>query len=573
MKGILKYYRFYKAKLVLVIVVKVIGTVMDLIIPFLLSFILDDVLPGIDRGNLGRIFVYGFLMIVCSGLAFVLSFKANQIASDIGCHAAERLRNDLFEKAEKLSLEQIDDIGMPSLISRISTDTYNENQFYVIMLRLGLRAPVLFVGGIVASLILNVRLTLILLAAIPFIVALIGLIGKFGIPLFSQVQRTLDDLVRVIREDISGIKVIKSLSKEADEQKRFDQINRQVVALEMKSGKVMNIMNPSVNLIMNACLTLIILCGAWLYNLNADYASSGEIIAFISYFTIILNSMLSLVRIFLTYSRAKASGERIRAVFSLPERKDESNREVSVHFIEFDSVDFSYNKKERNLSAIDFTLEKGETMGILGSTGSGKTTILNLLFRFYSPDRGKIFLNYREVGAYEQEAISKMTGAVFQNDLLFNMSVRENILFYRDFGEKEVVQALYDAQADFVFDLPEGIDTVLDAKGNNLSGGQKQRILIARALIGHPPLIVLDDATSALDYKTDAKLRKVLRENYADSTQIIVSQRISSLAGCDSVLIVDRGKIVAQGSNEDLMETSPLYREIYSSQMGGDADE
>lgn len=212
-------------------------------------------------------------------------------------------------------------------------------------------------------------------------------------------------------------------------------------------------------------------------------------------------------------------------------------------------------------------------MGILGSTGSGKTTILNLLFRFYSPDRGKIFLNYREVGAYEQEAISKMTGAVFQNDLLFNMSVRENILFYRDFGEKEVIQALYDAQADFVFDLPEGIDTVLDAKGNNLSGGQKQRILIARALIGHPPLIVLDDATSALDYKTDAKLRKVLRENYADSTQIIVSQRISSLAGCDSVLIVDRGKIVAQGSNEDLMETSPLYREIYSSQMGGDADE
>lgn len=555
------------------IAVKIVGTAMDLVIPFLLSFILDDVLPGIDQKNIWQIFIYGFLMVLCSALAFVLSYKANQIASDIGCHAAERLRNDLFKKVEKLSLEQIDEVGIPSLISRISTDTYNENQFYVIMLRLGLRAPVLFIGGIIASLILNVRLTLVLLAAIPFIVILIWLIGKFGIPLFSRVQRTIDDLVRILREDISGIKVIKSLSKETDEQKRFGKINRQVVDLELKSGKVMNLMNPSVNLIMNICLTLIILCGAWLYNINARYASSGEIIAFISYFTIIMNSMLSLVRIFMTYSKANASGERIRSIFALPERRDEKNREVSSHFIEFDSVDFSYNKKEMNLSGIDFALEKGETLGILGSTGSGKTTILNLLFHFYSPDRGRIFLNYRAVDTYEKEEISKMTGAVFQSDLLFNMSVRENILFYRDFGEKDVVQALYDAQADFVFELPEGIDTVLDAKGNNLSGGQKQRILIARALLGHPPLIVLDDATSALDYKTDAKLRKALKEHYAESTLIVVSQRISSVAGCDLILIVDQGKIAAKGNNEELMKTSPLYREIYSSQMGGDQDE
>ena len=554
MKRILSYYKFYKFKLVLVIIVKIIGTALDLVIPFLLSFILDKILPNIDVNNYLNIIYYGLLMILCSVLAFIFSFKANQIASYIGSKCAEILRNDLFKKIENLSLEQVDEISMPSLISRISTDTYNENQLYNMILRIGLRAPVLFFGGIIASLLLNVKLTLIMLVCIPIVFFIIFLIGKIGIPLFSSIQNSLDYLVQTLREDITGIRVIKALAKEDYERNRYDKVNKKVIEYEIKSAKVMNILNPLVTLIMNICLTLVVLFGAILFSKNNNDVTSGQIIAFLSYFNIILTSMVSMSRIFIIYSKAKASAERINYVFDLKTDDNNIKNDVSSHFIEFRNVYFSYSKKEPNLKNINFTIEENQSFGLIGATGSGKTTLLNLLLGFYKVDEGEIFFNYKNIKSYSK------------NDLLFNMSIKDNVDFYRNLNNLDINKALYTAQADFAFKM--GLDKIIDAKGNNLSGGQKQRLLIARALASSPKILILDDATSALDYKTDSLFRKSLKENYPNTSLIVVSQRISSLINLDKILIIDHGEIANYGKHEDLIKESKIYQEIYISQMG-----
>lgn len=566
MKRILSYYKFYKFKLVLVIIVKIIGTALDLVIPFLLSFILDKILPNIDVNNYLNIIYYGLLMILCSVFAFIFSFKANQIASYIGSKCAEILRNDLFKKIENLSLEQVDEISMPSLISRISTDTYNENQLYNMILRIGLRAPVLFFGGIIASLLLNVKLTLIMLVCISIVFFIIFLIGKIGIPLFSSIQNSLDYLVQTLREDITGIRVIKALAKEDYERNRYDKVNKKVIEYEIKSAKVMNILNPLVTLIMNICLTLVVLFGAILFSKNNNDVTSGQIIAFLSYFNIILTSMVSMSRIFIIYSKAKASAERINYVFDLKTDDNNIKNDVSSHFIEFRNVSFSYSKKELNLKKINFTIEENQSFGLIGATGSGKTTLLNLLLGFYKVDEGEIFFNYKNIKSYSKNDLLINFGIVFQNDLLFNMSIKDNVDFYRNLNNLDINKALYTAQADFAFKM--GLDKIIDAKGNNLSGGQKQRLLIARALASSPKILILDDATSALDYKTDSLFRKSLKENYPNTSLIVVSQRISSLINLDKILIIDHGEIANYGKHEDLIKESKIYQEIYLSQMG-----
>ena len=571
MKKIFSYYKFYKLRLVIIVIMKFIGTALDLVIPFLLSYILDKVIPTLSKDNFLPIIWYGLIMIGCSVLAFVLSFKANQLSSYVGCHCAERVRNDLFVRIEKLSLRQIDEVSMPSLISRISTDTYNENQFYNILLRLGIRAPVLFFGGIIASFILNVRLTLILLCCIPLIMILIVLIGKLCFPLLTKTQKAIDDLVRTLREDITGIRVIKGLSKEKYENERFAKVNKKVIDLELKSGTTMNVLSPSINLIMNVSLSAVVLVGAILYNRMSNQATSGQIIAFLSYFNIILNSTVQMSRVFITYSKASASGERIKYILDLPmdlEKKDSS--ELSSHFIEFRNVSFSYNGNEMNLKNINFTLEKNQSLGIIGGTGSGKTTILNLLCRFYDSNKGKVFVNYQDVKTFDKLTLNCEFGSVFQNDSLFNMSIRDNIKFYRDISEEQINRALRTSQSDFVYSLKDQLDSQVEERGNNFSGGQKQRLLIARSLAGQPKVLIFDDCSSALDYKTDANMRQAIRKNYPDTTMIVVSQRISSIMNCDKILVIDKGQVVDFGTNEELLERSDIYQEIYASQIGGD---
>lgn len=570
MRHILSYYRFYKVKFFIVVVTKFLGTLLDLIIPFLLSYILDNVIKTISKENFMPIIYYGLLMILASLFAFILSYKANQIASFIGCNCANRVRNDLFSKIETLSLRQIDDISLPSLISRVSSDTYNINQFYNMLLRIGLRAPILFFGGLIASFMLNARLTIIMLLTIPFILIIIIITGKIGIPLFSKIQKSLDSLVTTLREDISGIRVIKSLVKENKEKERYDKVNQKVINYELKSAKIMNIVNPSISLIMNISVTLVVLLGAILFNIDSSYATSGQIIAFLSYFNIILNSMVAMSRVFITYSKASASSIRINYVLNLNEdHQKQFNQEVSSYFIEFKNVSFSYNHNRNNLENINFSLEQYESLGIIGGTGSGKTTLLNLLLNLYDDYQGEIFVNYRNIKSYNHQQLLSLFGSVFQNNTLFNMSIKENVDFYRNLNDDDIIKALRVAQCDFVFKLKDKEKTIVDTKGNNFSGGQKQRLLIARALANHPSILVLDDSFSALDYETDATLRQSIKQNYL-TTLIIVGQRVSSIMNATKIIVLNNGRIEAIGNNEQLLKSSSLYRDIYSSQTGGD---
>ena len=366
--------------------------------------------------------------------------------------------------------------------------------------------------------------------------------------------------------------VIKALSKVEQEKEHFAQVNAEVVRRESRAAIRMGITNPMMNLLLNIGLTLVILVGA--YRVNEGSTQPGVIIAFLSYFTIILNAMLNVTRMFVMYSRASASAGRIQEVLETPEDMeltDEPKKNEEEHIV-FENVSFSYkNKSVKNIDNISFKLKKGETLGIIGATGSGKTTIINLLMRLYEKDAGSIRINGQEVSSIPSHELHTKFGVVFQNDVLFADTVRENIDFGRNLPQQRIEQAAVSAQAmEFIDTLPERFEHMVTARGTNLSGGQKQRVLLSRALAGHSEILILDDSSSALDYKTDSQLRAALREQYDGITTIVIAQRVSSILHADHILVLDEGKEIGYGTHEQLMESCAVYREISESQMGGD---
>ncbi len=576
MKKIIKYVGKYPGRLILGITIKIIGTIMDLAIPYLLAHIIDNVIEkSIETGSYGQIWWFGGLMILFSIIGVVFNVIANRMASFITMKVTEELRHDLFAKVESLSSNQIDGLTMPSIISRLSTDTYNIHQMVGMMQRIGIRAPILLIGGIIVTFTMDARLTLVLLATLPLIAIVTIIVSKLGIPLFTKVQKAMDEMVRTIRENISGVRVIKALSKADYEQKRFERVNKEVMNYELKSGYTMTIINPFINIFLNIGFVIVIVLGAHL--INGGISKVGKVISFTSYFTIILNAMMMVTRIFMIYSRSAASAERIKYIFDLPEdlvTVPFTKRIQEENHIVFDNVYFSYNKKEHNLENINFTLKKGESLGIIGSTGSGKTTIINLLMRFYDIDQGQIRINGQDVREYNPQVLKKMFGVAFQNDTIFLDTIKENIVFGREIISEDLEKAIKVSQAsNFIQNQPNGIDTILSPKGSNISGGQKQRLLIARALVANPEILILDDSSSALDYKTDAALRKGINEYYSNTTTIVITQRISSIINCDYIMVIDEGKILGYGKHNELLSDIDVYQEIYNSQMGGGLNE
>ncbi|MCI5939536.1 MAG: ABC transporter ATP-binding protein/permease [Acholeplasmataceae bacterium] len=573
MKKILPYLKKQRIRMIIGLTIKVIGTLMDLAIPYILTFIIDDVIPTIPENNYKPIILYGLLMIGCAIICFLLNVLANQSASYVAKCVTENLRNDLFMKVESLDSSQIDEITMPSLISRLSNDTYNVHQMVGMIQRLGVRAPILLIGGIIVTFTLDKVLTLVLLLTLPFIIFFTILISKLGIPLFKKVQESIDIMVKVIRENISGIRVIKALSKMDYEQKRFQKINKQVMDYELSSGYTMAFLNPLINIFLNIGLVMVVVVGA--IRIKDGTTEVGKVIAFTTYFTIISNAMLSITRIFIILSRSIASLVRIEYVLDLPSKLKQEDKEEKHNdsLIEFDDVSFSYNKKEMNLEHISFQIKANETLGIIGSTGSGKTTIINLLMRFYDVDKGAIYIKGKNVKAYKKEDLIELFGTVFQNDTIFSNTIKENITFGRNIKENELNKAIKSSLSEnIIYKNKEGLDTLLTPKGTNLSGGQKQRLFIARALANNPEILVLDDSSSALDYKTDSQLRNNIKENYK-TTMIIIAQRISSIKDCNQIIVLDEGKIESIGAHNDLLLKSTIYQEIYRSQMGGGINE
>ena len=570
MREIFRYLKPHVPKMLGGFVFKFSGTVVELLIPMILSYIIDDVVP---TGNITLVYWWGGAMLLCAVMALVNNIVANRMASAVAREATRSIRHDLFAKISYLSSRQIDDFSIPSLESRLTTDTYNVNQVIGMMQRLGVRAPILLVGGIFVTMAMEPVLTLVMIAIMPFIGIVVWLVTRKGVPMYTYLQKGIDIMVRTVRENISGIRVIKALSRTEQEKEHFSQVNREVVNRETRASITMGITNPMMNLFLNTGLTLVVVVGA--FRVNSGVTKVGAIIAFLSYFTIILNAMLSITRLFVMYSRGSASASRICEVLYTREdlKVTEAPAVSEKAHVVFDDVSFSYQKKGDDISHISFTLQKGETLGIIGGTGSGKSTIAALLMRLYERDSGSIRISGRPVESIPPEELHTKFGGVFQNDVLFADTIASNIDFGRNLPQERIVQAAQCAQAmEFIDSLPDGFQHMLTPRGTNLSGGQKQRVLLARALAGYSEILILDDSSSALDYRTDASLRKALRENYSDVTTIVIAQRVSSILHADHILVLEDGKALGYGTHEELMETCPLYREISESQMGGDFD-
>lgn len=567
MRTMTNYIRPYLLRMGYGFVIKFFGTIMDLLLPWILAYVIDDVIP---LKNIQMIFVWGAIMIVCSILALWANIYANRKASGVARDFTRDVRHDLYVKVTALSSKQLDDLTIPSLVSRLTTDTYNMHQMVGMIQRLGVRAPILILGGVVITMTLEPVLCMILVATLPFIGLTVYLVSRKGVPMFSSLQRYIDQLVKVVRENVTGIRVIKALSKIDYEKKRFEKTNQTVVDQETKANYTMALINPIMNILLNVGLVFIIIVGA--QRVNAGISEPGKIVAFLSYFTIILTAMMNVTRLFIIYSKASASADRIEEV--LLKTKDLQIKDLPVqnsdYFIEFNHVDFSFNQKELVLKDIDFHLKKNQSLGIIGATGAGKSTIIQLLMRFYDVNSGSILINGKNIQSIDEKTLREMFGVTFQNDTIFSDSVSENIRFGRILDNELISLAAQNGMAsEFIENLSDQYDTHLEAKGANLSGGQKQRILISRALAGHPEILILDDASSALDYKTDALLRQAIVKNYPETTLIMIAQRVSSIMQLDHILVLEEGRILAQGNHAYLMQHCEIYRELAVSQMGG----
>lgn len=577
MKKVLLYYlRPYYARMALGFAVKFLGTIFDLFLPWLLAYIIDTVAPTGQRALILRC---GLLMALCAVGAFSLNVIANRMASAVARDTTRAIRHDLFERIMHLSAAQTDEATKPSLISRLTTDTYNINQMLGRVQRLGVRAPILTVGGILITLTLDPVLTLILIAVLPVIALLTVKISKFSIPLYRRVQEASDRLVRLVREDAAGIRVIRALSTGDTERARFDEVSREVVSCEREASGMMARIGPSTSMLLNAAQVAVILAGA--VRVASGKCEVGRILAFMTYFTIILNAVVNISKMFVVFSRAAASADRVAAIIDLPQdmtvlppelAADEPAASGSgVPAVQFDHVSFRYGHSgEDALTDISFSLYPGQTLGIIGETGAGKSTLIRLLMRFYDPTEGQVRLFGRDARTIPTGELRAHFGAAFQSDTLFEDTIAGNIRLGRPFTDEQIVAAARDAQAyAFVEDDKQGFDTGLSVRGNNLSGGQKQRVLIARALCGKPDIVVLDDSSSALDYKTDAALRAALRERYANTTRVMVAQRVSSVLSADLILVLSGGRVLARGTHEELLSSCSVYQELYASQMGG----
>lgn len=578
MKLIFRYMGRYRAAVLLAMGIKLAGTMTELLLPYILEYMIDDVVPA---GSLPRVVLWGLLMFAAAVVCRQLNVLANRRTVDNAHRISYDVRQDLFVKTANLPGSAFDELGLPSLISRMTSDSYNVQSAVQQLQSMCVRAPMLLLGGMVMTLAMDLPLAMILVVMLPVLLTVVFFVSAKGIPMYNTVQKRLDSVVRIMRENITGIRVVKALSKADYEKRRFAAANREMTNCDIKASTVMAIPGPLMQLCLNVGLTLVVVAGAW--RVNEGLTRPGVILAFLTYFNMITMGVMGLSRIFMTLSKASASAGRIAEVLAAPDeqrvlRPGEALQPSGAGFLRFENVDFSYGKtgagfaggeREKALDHISFSLNRGESLGIIGPTGCGKTTIINLLMRFYDADAGGVFVDGRDVRSYDKDELHRKFGVAFQNDMVFQDTLGENIRFGRDLDEAALRRAAKDAMAaEYIDSLEDGLDHPAAIKGANLSGGQKQRLLVARALAGNPEILVLDDSSSALDYKTDAAMRRAIARSHGDSTVILIAQRVSSVMGMDHILVMDNGRCIGYGSHGELLENCPPYREIYETQMG-----
>lgn len=565
MRLMLAYMKPYKGKVTLTVFLKFAAVILELLIPYMLEYMIDEAAP---KKQIIHVIVAGLVMVMLAVMVRSMNVAANRMATLTARDSIYTLRRDLFKKTIYLKGADFDEISLPSLISRMTSDSYNVQSFIGMIQRIGVRAPIMLTGGLLVAGIMEIRLSVVLLCMIPVMMFVTVFVSSKGIPVFRNVQAKLDDVVRVLRENITGVRIIRALSKSEYEKRRFFNANKNLTDADIRAGMMMALPNPLMNLLLNIGFTLIVVIGA--YRVNAGDMKPGVILAFLTYFNMILQAVMGINRIFIQYSKAGASADRIALVLEVPDndRQTDNGCESGDYdedtVIEFDSVSFCYdNNSAESLKNISFKVKKGESLGIIGSTGCGKTTLLNLLLAFYDVSVGTIRLHGKDIRNMPLHEIRKKFGIVFQNDTIFNDTIYENINFGRGISADKAKEAAETAIiGSFDMDYPVAI------KGMNLSGGQRQRLLIARALAGDSEIIVFDDSSSALDYKTDAVIRNNIKKKYRDSIRITVAQRVSSVKDMTNILVLEEGEMIGFGTHESLLKECEVYKDIYMSQMG-----
>ena len=568
MKTILGYLRPHAPRVAVGVTVKFTAALLELLLPLLLARIIDDCVPARDLPAVWRA---GGLMLIMAFGAALCNITANRMAAWVSMDMTRQLRRDLYQRTLFLSQAQLERFTVSSIVSRLTNDTYNVHQMFDKIQRGGIRAPMLVLGGLVLTFFQAPSLAFVQLAVCSATFFAIWLVTRQGIPRYTRAQEAVDTVVRVLRENASGVRVVKALACQGRERERFTAASRASMEAEQTAGRIMAAANPLADFLLNLGLVLVVLAGALL--VDRGRMASGQIVAFLSYFTLIQTATLGLAKLFVKFSKGVASARRIEEVLLAPE--DQRVR-VSVSAglqgpeLGMENVSFSYLGVEKDLDGASFTLNKGETLGILGPTGSGKTTLVSLLLRLYDADGGVVWLGGQDVSTLSREDLRGRFGVVFQNEALLNDSVYENISFLRGLSREDVTAAAKTAQAwEFIEQLPEGLDAKLDIRGANLSGGQRQRLLVARALAARPNILILDSADSALDYRTAAALHAAIRRDFPGVTQVIISERVASLRDADRILVLEDGVIAAQGTHQELLETCGRYRRMAELQMGG----
>ena len=565
MKTLLKYLKPHLPIVFACIFFKTVAAFTDLIIPRLLAVIIDEDIP---TGDITRVVRTGAFMLLFALLTLVFNVMGNRLSARVVAAFSKDLRHDLFVTTVRMDSASADRIGLSSLTSRLTSDTYNVSAFLGRLHRMGLRAPMILIGGIIITFTLDYRLALIFLFVLPLVFATVFFITKRSIPIYKEQQQTLDSLVRRVDETSSGIRVIKALSKVRYEKERFSRTSENLADQEIKAGRLTALTSPVNDLIFYSGFCFVVVVGAMIATAGGEEIS-GTLLAFMTYFTMVLNSMIAMSRIFVQMSRAAASAARLEEVLlteselrlaDIPKKQDEP-------YIVFDNVSFSYGKRVNNIDSVSFTLERGETLGIIGATGSGKSTLIKLLLRLYDVDSGSVRIGGRDIRSISGEELYSLFGVAFQSDFIPKGTVRENISFYRGITDEDIFSAARTAQADsFISALDSGLDHEIATGGANVSGGQKQRLLISRAVAGDPEILILDDSSSALDYKTDKELRRAIRRDVS-ATTVIVSQRVASVKDADKILVLDNGRLIGVGKHDELIASVPEYREIALVQM------
>lgn len=585
MKSLLKYLKDYKKESILAPLFKMLEASFELLVPLVMAAVIDKGIEGRDKNYIVSMC---FVMILLGLIGFVCSITAQYFAAKAATGFARKLRYEMFSHIQKLSYSKLDTAGTSTLITRMTSDVNQVQSGVNMFLRLFLRSPFIVIGAMVMAFYVDVHAAVVFAVAIPILSLVVFGIIFANIPLYKKVQNRLDKVLLVTRENLNGIRVIRAFNQEEEEIEGFDEKNTDLTRIQLFAGRISALLNPITYVIINLALVVLLYKGA--VRVNGGYITQGDVIALISYMSQILVELVKLANLIVTLTKAAACASRIQGVMEIPEgmgvkkkgnlKEADAERKASEtarggrktksdEAVRFDHVDFIYEGAGGEvLTDMDFSVEKGETVGIIGGTGSGKSTLVQLIPRFYDVSAGYLYVDGKEVREYEVEELRDKVGMVPQKAALFKGTIRENILFGRDDATDEMIEeAITVAQAkEFIEAKEGGLSFKVEQGGRNLSGGQKQRLTIARALVRQPEILILDDSCSALDYATDAALRAGIKGLSYEPTVFIVSQRTASIQYADKIIVLDDGEIAGMGTHEELLKTCQVYQEIYDSQ-------